>query len=94
MPLPFREMSPTRKLEQLGQDLRTVALARGFNALLAIAKNLTHQERELQSRLRFAHNEVGGILWAVALFAFFNTLHDERIMISSRSGAATAAVTD
>jgi hypothetical protein len=76
---------------QAEHEKRISSLARGFDALLAIAQRLTSQERKLQSRLRFAHNEVRGI---VVPFAIFSTVKDERTLISSRSRAATAAVTD
>ena len=80
--------------EQLEQESQIKSLARGFDALLAIAQRLTAQERKLQSRLRFAHNEVSESKLLVP-FTIFDTVRDERtFLISSRSGAATAAVTD
>jgi hypothetical protein len=55
------EMSRAGKVEQVEQDKWVALLARGFDALLKIAQKLTCEERKLQTRLRFAHNEVRGI---------------------------------
>jgi predicted N-formylglutamate amidohydrolase len=51
-------MSPETVEEHVAQDRQILALARGFDALLEITQKLTCQERLLQSRLRFAHEEV------------------------------------
>ncbi|EEP77249.1 predicted protein [Uncinocarpus reesii 1704] len=51
-------MAPTLEESQPGQESRQfLALAKGFNALLEAAKQLTRQEQLLRSRLQSAHDE-------------------------------------
>ncbi|KAK2776521.1 hypothetical protein FQN53_002658 [Emmonsiellopsis sp. PD_33] len=50
-------MSPGRITEQTEQDKQILALARGFDALIETIQKLTCQERELRSKLQFAHDE-------------------------------------
>lgn len=55
--MPFFTMGD--RPDVIDQDHQLVALAHGFDSLLRIAQRLTAQERELSSRLQFAHDEVG-----------------------------------
>ncbi|PGH02321.1 hypothetical protein AJ79_07660 [Helicocarpus griseus UAMH5409] len=50
-------MSPAQIAEQAEQDEQILALARGFDALIETIQKLTWQERELRSKLQFAHDE-------------------------------------
>lgn len=61
-------MSPGQALDQVDEDKQILALAKGFNALLETARKLTTQERELQKKLQFAHDEVGFLSSLSSLF--------------------------
>ncbi|EEH36485.1 hypothetical protein PAAG_06903 [Paracoccidioides lutzii Pb01] len=50
-------MSPARIAEESEQDKQILALARGFDTLIETIQKLTWQERELRSKLQFAHDE-------------------------------------
>lgn len=51
-------MSPASVTEQARQDQQVEILTRGFDALLETARNLALKEKDLQSKLKFAHDEV------------------------------------
>ena len=51
-------MTPPAATEAVGQNDELKILARGFVALLEIARKLTRQEQVLQSRLQYAFDEV------------------------------------
>ena len=98
-------MSPARTAEQAQQVQQVEALTTGFDALLETARRLAFKERELQLKLEFAHNEVCTRVNQSYITLFLHTLraypsplevalHDEIYLISSRSGAAFAAVTE
>lgn len=84
--------------EAAGQNDELKILARGFVALLEIARKLTRQEQVLQSRLQYAFDEVCNVL----LYFSLPTYHppqpplpnDEKNPISSRSRVAHAAMND
>lgn len=89
-------MSPASVTEQARQDQHVEILARGFDALLETARNLALKEKVLQSKLKFAHDEVR----ILEFFFFLLTTacdpppHMMKHLISSRSGVAFATVTD
>lgn len=88
-------MSPASAVNELQQDLQLQTLARSFEALLLTIQHLGCKERDLHRRLEYAHDEVNYIphLHSCCQIPPSPVVsNDEKI--SSRSGVASAAVTD
>lgn len=90
----MHEMSPAPIEPQPQLDLQLQALARAFEALLLTTQQLSCKEKTLQQRLKYASVEVNSptALSTSALHPF--CLKGREKSISSRSGVASAAVTD
>lgn len=55
-------MSPARITKQSSQDQQVETLTRGFDALLETVRSLALKEKDLQLKLKFAHDEVRTLL--------------------------------
>lgn len=88
-------MSPAPIAAEMQQDQRLETLARAFEALLLTTQQLSCREKSLQQRLKYASDEVN-----IPFIQFSSHPHlpcclkGREKSISSRSGVASAAVTD
>lgn len=88
-------MSPAPIAAEMQQDQRLETLARAFEALLLTTQQLSCKEKSLQQRLKYASDEVNiPSSYLPSSQPPPCCLKGREKPISSRSGVASAAVTD